>query len=159
MRSSTPRCTDCPAPSDAAKSPHRALGPIHPSIPPQQNVQQYNATIGVLFSALRMISKQNDDRDQEVQQVERLGAKQAFVVSHVGADEAKHAVVEQSVDLIGGHPRKQQLEGLQHHSTIHQRSASAKYPPRSADIDNTCVVMASHHFRSGSSQFSSNCCK
>ena len=68
-----------------------------------------------------MISRQKEDRNQKVQQVERLGAKQAFVVSHVGADEAKHAVVEQSVDLIGGHPRKQQLEGFQHHSTIDQR--------------------------------------
>ena len=75
-----------------------------------------------------MISKQNDDRNQEVQQVERLGAKQTFVVSHVGADEAKHAVVEQSVDLIAGHPREQQLEGFQHHSTIISESARFKIP-------------------------------
>lgn len=84
----------------------------------QQNIEQHNAAIGVLLGALRVTSRQGKDRNQEVQQVERLGTKQTFAVSHVGADEAKQSVVEQSVDLIGGHQRKQQLESFQHHSTI-----------------------------------------
>ena len=81
--------------------------------------------------------------------------EQASLVARVDADRVKHASVEQSVQLRGGDLREEQLEHLQDRSTV-ERTREA-YPPISGDIDSTCVVMASHHFSSESSQSSANC--